>query len=80
MYQNKTFFCKTCGKKVVLTAIDQQVNERLGISNDSQICERCQIRSNNVTCARCGRKIQPPGIFNGPVYCSDCYVYIRSNQ
>ena len=91
-FQDKTLACKECGADFVFTAGEQEFYAEKGFQNEPQRCKDCRtnrkasLRGNrelyNATCASCGAEAKVPfqPREDRPVYCSECYAKMKSEE
>ncbi|MGN1081205.1 MAG: zinc-ribbon domain containing protein [Acutalibacteraceae bacterium] len=92
MFEDKTLKCKECGEEFVFTAGEQEFYAEKGFVNEPQRCKSCRDARKNAAreqrekftavCAACGGEAVVPfkPRDDRPVYCSECYAKIKSEQ
>jgi len=92
MYEDKTLVCKDCGSEFVFTAGEQEFYAEKGFQNEPQRCKACRVARKNsakperemfvATCAKCGGEAKVPfrPREDRPVYCSECYAKMKSQE
>jgi CxxC-x17-CxxC domain-containing protein len=92
MYEDRTLVCNECGQEFVFTAGEQEFYAEKGFANDPKKCKACRDARKNAgktereyftaTCASCGKEAQVPfrPREDRPVYCSECYAQLKSQQ
>ncbi len=92
--EDKTLSCVECSREFTFTAGEQEFYLSRGLVNEPRRCPECratrrQERSRGygdrmfpVVCAECGQDTEVPfePREGRPVYCSDCYAKMKSNQ
>lgn len=92
MYEDRTLVCNECGQEFVFTAGEQEFYAEKGFANDPKKCKACRDARKNAgkteretftaTCANCGREARVPfrPREDRPVYCSECYAQLKSQE
>ena len=92
MFEDKDLVCQDCGKTFVFTAKEQEFYAEKGFQNEPKRCKECRAAKKaagkgtreyfETTCSMCGGvakvPFQPKG--DKPVYCSDCFAKLKSQE
>ena len=92
MYEDRTLVCNECGQEFVFTAGEQEFYAEKGFANDPKKCKACRDARKmagkteremfTATCASCGKEARVPfrPREDRPVYCSECYAQMKSQE
>lgn len=91
MYEDKTLVCKDCGSEFIFTAGEQEFFAAKGLANEPKRCKNCRDSKKNgrgervmytAVCAVCGGEAKVPfePREGRPVYCSDCFSRLNSED
>ena len=92
MFEDKTMVCKDCGNEFTFTAGEQEFYAEKGFQNEPQRCKDCRVARKTTaraskemyeaTCAACGATAKVPfqPREDRPVYCSECYAKMKSEE